>query len=198
MPPRLFSWALVGLGVAVAMAAMLNARQLDLAILFNDEAGHRWSVMPLLDESLYVIAARGFQGFPEGDAATLARLTELPLALPTRMHGLRNVLTSVADHQSLGLSVTMEIDSLSMLMDAVEAGLVATIQPGAALRRVARAGLAAVRVADEGLVRRNLLVSLSDEELSPAALAARVVLRDVARDLVASGDWVGAGNIHDL
>ena len=37
-------------------------------------------------------------------------------------------------------------------------------------------------ISDAHAGRRNLLASLSDDELSPAALAARVVLADVARD----------------
>ena len=41
-------------------------------------------------------------------------------------------------------------------------------------------------------VRANLLVSVSDDELSPAALAARVVLADVARTQVSEGRWPGA------
>ena len=41
-------------------------------------------------------------------------------------------------------------------------------------------------------VRRvNLLCNLPDEELSPAALAARVVLLDCVRALVAEGRWSG-------
>ena len=40
--------------------------------------------------------------------------------------------------------------------------------------------------------RPNVLCSLSDDELSPAALAARVVLADCARERVQSGQWVGA------
>ena len=49
-----------------------------------------------------------------------------------------------------------------------------------------------VRIADRGVRRRNLLASLSDDELSPAALAARVTLRDVATTLVEQGRWPGA------
>ncbi|MCG3102225.1 LysR family transcriptional regulator, partial [Burkholderia metallica] len=33
---------------------------------------------------------------------------------------------------------------------------------------------------------------VSDDELSPAGLAARVVLADVAREIVAAGGWPGA------
>jgi LysR family tcuABC transcriptional regulator len=37
-----------------------------------------------------------------------------------------------------------------------------------------------------------VLVSLSDDELSPAALATRVVIADIARTLVRDGLWAGA------
>jgi LysR family tcuABC transcriptional regulator len=42
------------------------------------------------------------------------------------------------------------------------------------------------------MVRRNLVASLSEDQLSPAGLAARVVLIDVMRELVAEGHWPGA------
>jgi LysR family tcuABC transcriptional regulator len=40
------------------LASMLNARRLDLAVLFQTDTAHRWSATPLLDEKLYVIGAR--------------------------------------------------------------------------------------------------------------------------------------------
>ena len=48
------------------------------------------------------------------------------------------------------------------------------------------------RVVDARVKRINLLCSLSEDELSPAALAARVVLADCARAQVRAGHWVGA------
>ncbi len=179
------------------LGAMLNARQLDLAVLFNDDAGRKWSVLPLLEERLYVIAAQGFKGFPRRKSVRLASLAGLPLAMPTHMHGLRSVLASAVRRQAVRLDVAMEIDSLAMLMDAVAAGLVATIQPGAAITRMAAHGLAMAQISDPGLVRRNLLASLSDDELSPAGLAARVVMRDVARALADGGQWIGAHTLHE-
>jgi LysR family tcuABC transcriptional regulator len=81
-------------------------------------------------------------------------------------------------------------------MDAVRAGQGATIQPGAATARLADQRLVQVRIADAQVGRRNLLASLSDDELSPAALAARVVLADVARSLGREGRWAGA-TLHE-
>jgi LysR family tcuABC transcriptional regulator len=83
-----------------------------------------------------------------------------------------------------------------MLMDAVRAGYGATIQPGAALARMTDEPLAVLEVVDSAARRPNLLVSLSDDELSPAGLAARVVLDSVVRELVAAGRWPGA-TLHE-
>jgi LysR family tcuABC transcriptional regulator len=81
-------------------------------------------------------------------------------------------------------------------MDAVCGGIGATIQPGAATARVSSEAMGRIEIADQDARRLNLLTSLSDDELSPAALAARVVLRDVAAGLVASGHWPGA-TLHE-
>lgn len=56
--------------------------------------------------------------------------------------------------------------------------------------------LVQVRIADAQVGRRNLLASSSDDDLSPAALAARVVLAEVARRLVREGRWAGA-SLHE-
>ena len=77
-------------------------------------------------------------------------------------------------------------------MNGAAAGLGATIQPGAATLRLRSDQVALVPVSNPHALRPNLLVSLSDDELSPAALAARVVLTDVARTLVREGRWIGA------
>jgi LysR family transcriptional regulator, regulatory protein for tcuABC len=178
------------------LAAMLNARQLDLAVLFETESARRWSVMPLLDEKLYVIGARGLAGMPKGPRVRLARLGHLPLVLPSGTHGLRAVVNAAFTHARCEPRVVLEVDGLAVLMDAVRAGIGATVQPAAAASRVPAEALTLVEIADRGVRRRNLLASLSDDELSPAALAARVTLRDVATALVAQGHWPGA-TLHD-
>jgi LysR family tcuABC transcriptional regulator len=134
------------------LADMLNARLLDLAILFDmplktgqsAKASRHWSALNLLEEDLFLI------------------------------------------------------DSLPMLMEAVDSGLGATLQPWAAVGRFADAAsrFAMARITLPDVKRQNVLCSLSDDELSPAGLATRVVLADCARDLVAQGHWVGASLIH--
>ena len=178
------------------LGAMLNARQLDLAVLFQTDAARRWSVLPLLDEKLFVIGRPDLPGLPTGRQVRLARLGELPLIMPSASHGLRSTLEAAFARARVAPRVVAEIDGLAMLMDAVRAGQGATIQPGAATARLAEGQLVQVRIADAQVGRRNLLASLSDDELAPAALAARVVLADVARRLVREGRWAGA-TLHE-
>lgn len=174
------------------LTTMLNARQLDLAILFRDDAARRWSVTPLLEEKLFVIGAPDLPGMPAGPRVRLKDLRALPLILPSPSHGLRALTDAAFARQRITPRVQAEVDGLSLLMDAVRAGLGATIQPGAATARLPEGAVRSVLLADALTGRRNLLASLSDDELSPAALAARVVLADVARALVRAGRWAGA------
>lgn len=174
------------------LGAMLNARQLDLAVQFQTDTARRWSVLPLLDEKLFVIGRTDLPGLPAGRQIRLAQLGALPLILPSAAHGLRSTLAAAFARARVVPRVVAEIDGLALLMDAVRAGHGATIQPGAAATRMAGERLVQVRIADAQVGRRNYLASLSDDELSPAALAARVVLAEVARRLVREGRWAGA------
>lgn len=178
------------------LTTMLQARQLDLAVLFQTDTPRRWSVTPLLDEKLFVIAAPALAERPRGAKVRLAQLAGLPLILPSGSHGLRATLTAAFLRARIQPRIVAEVDGLALLMDAVRAGHGATIQPGAAAARHDSGDLALTQIADAHVGRRNLLVSLSDDELSPAALAARVVMADVARALVREGRWAGA-RLHE-
>ncbi len=175
------------------LSQMLNARQLDLAVLFDTHPARRWSVTPLLEEKLFLIRSAS-DPTPVPARVRITQLKDLPLILPTGPHGLRSTLNAAFERARITLVPAGEIDSLAMLMEAVEAGLGCTVQPGAAVGRYPDADSRFVlsEVTDALALRRNSLCSLSDDELSPAALAARVILAACVRDLVAQGRWAGA------
>jgi LysR family tcuABC transcriptional regulator len=178
------------------LTSMLRARQLDLAVLFQADRGQRWSVLPVLEERLFLIARPGLAGLPDRERVEVGELADLPLILPSNRHGLRALLNAASSRGRYALNVVAEIDGLAVLMDAVRAGYGATIQPGAALARLAGEPLVTLEIADSAVRRPNLLTSLSDDELSPAGLAARVVLQSVMRELVLQGRWPGA-TLHE-
>jgi LysR family tcuABC transcriptional regulator len=181
------------------LSNMLNARQLDLAVLFDTQPARRWSVLPLLEERLFLIrsAQRGVRKPALRRKVALAQLGDEPLILPTGPHGLRSRLDTAFAQARVTPRLAMEIDSLALLMDAVDMGLGSTIQPWAAVGRYADAGerFVMAEISDAPAFRPAALCSLSDDELSPAALAARVVLGDCVRELVQSGRWIGAALI---
>ncbi|CAB3861799.1 LysR family transcriptional regulator [Achromobacter animicus] len=168
---------------------MLNGRLLDLAIVFHAESARRWSVMPLLDEPLFLFARPGMPGVPAGDTTRLEAIADLPLVLPSGRHGLRALVNNAFQQLGRTARVVAEVDGLSLLMDVVQQGGAATIQPSSATARIAPGQLQMARIDDAHLFRSNLLASLSDEELSPAALAARLVMADVSRTLAREGKW---------
>ena len=179
------------------LTSLLNARQLDLAILFDTQSARRWSVMPLLEEQLFLIQSRQQPVAPQIQhevPISLEQLQQVPLILPSGSHGLRSSIMASFTSAGFQSQMAMEIDSLSLLMEAVAAGMGATVQPWSAvgMYRDAAERFQWSQIADDSVRRKAALCSLSDDELSPAALAARVVLTDCARQLVHSGVWRGA------
>ncbi len=179
-------------GMSGHLTTMLNSRQLDLTILFDTQAARRWSVLPLVEEKLFLIQARS-GGVKLVASTRMADLKDVPLILPTGTHGLRSALDAAFLRAKFKPQLAAEIDSLAMTMSAVEAGLGSTVQPWAALAGLSDAAkrFTWAEIADTQVRRVNAICSLSDDELSPAALAARVVLADCARELVTAKQWLG-------
>ena len=173
-------------------STMLHRRQLDLAVLFKVENPLNWSVTPILDEALFLLVCPGILDVPDGRPIHLSQAKDLPLAMTTAAHDLRRLTDEAYARALLEPRIAVEVDGLTTLMDLVMDSEIATIQPGAAVHRAFSSSLHRHPINDAELYRRNVLVSVSDDELAPAALAARVVLADVMRRLVEEGHWPGA------
>ncbi len=180
------------------LTSLLNARQLDLAILFDAQGARRWSVQPLLEEKLYLIQSKRRPVCPHTATTTMAQMGGVPLILPSGSHGLRNAIVTAFAHAGLPLNMALEIDGLPLLMEAVMAGMGATVQPWSEvkLHHATQGEFLWSEIVDGQVRRPAMLCGLSEDELSPAALAARVVLRDCAEHLVTSGAWAGATLSH--
>lgn len=183
------------------LAKMLNARELDLAVLFGKvphvpvrAAQPRWGERPLVEEDLFFICSRQHGAWPDVDEMPLAALNDTPLILPTDLHGLRSTLDAAFGRARVQPHVVLEMDSLALLMEAVAAGLGATVQPWAACGRFADAAsrFCLIRLSDAGLSRTSSLCTLPEDELSPVALATRVVLMNCVTQLLQQGAWTGA------
>ncbi|EJY9249529.1 tricarballylate utilization LysR family transcriptional regulator TcuR [Salmonella enterica] len=171
---------------------MINTRQIDLAVVFQKDKILRWSARPILEEQLFLIGSHALLVALPDNPITPEQLADIPLIMPSQGHGLRGRLDAVCQEHALNVEIVAEIDGLALLMRAVRDGLGATLQPGAAISHLDNDALRVIGVHNPILSRPNFLVSLSDDELTPAGLAARVVLTKVMRQLVDAGEWPGA------
>ncbi|WP_218452835.1 LysR family transcriptional regulator [Salmonella enterica] len=171
---------------------MINTRQIDLAVVFQKDKILRWSARPILEEQLFLIGSHALLAALPDNPITPEQLAGIPLIMPSQGHGLRGRLDAVCQEHTLNVEIVAEIDGLALLMRAVRDGLGATLQPGAAISHLDNDALRVIGVHNPVLSRPNFLVSLSDDELTPAGLAARVVLTKVMRQLVDVGEWPGA------
>ncbi|EDT6993858.1 tricarballylate utilization LysR family transcriptional regulator TcuR [Salmonella enterica subsp. enterica] len=171
---------------------MINTRQIDLAVVFQKDKILRWSARPILEEQLFLIVSHALLAALPDNPITPEQLAGIPLIMPSQGHGLRGRLDAVCQEHALNVEIVAEIDGLALLMRAVRDGLGATLQPGAAISHLDNDALRVIGVHNPVLSRPNFLVSLSDDELTPAGLAARVVLTKVMRQLVDAGEWPGA------
>ncbi|EAQ4210112.1 tricarballylate utilization LysR family transcriptional regulator TcuR [Salmonella enterica] len=171
---------------------MINTRQIDLAVVFQKDKILRWSARPILEEQLFLIGSHALLAALPDNPITPEQLAGIPLIMPSQGHGLRGRLDAVCQEHALNVEIVAEIDGLALLMRAVRDGLGATLQPGAAISHLDNDALRVIGVHNPVLSRPNFLVSLSDDELTPAGLAARVVITKVMRQLVDAGEWPGA------
>ncbi|EAA3277807.1 tricarballylate utilization LysR family transcriptional regulator TcuR [Salmonella enterica subsp. enterica] len=171
---------------------MINTRQIDLAVVFQKDKILRWSARLILEEQLFLIGSHALLAALPDNPITPEQLAGIPLIMPSQGHGLRGRLDAVCQEHALNVEIVAEIDGLALLMRAVRDGLGATLQPGAAISHLDNDALRVIGVHNPVLSRPNFLVSLSDDELTPAGLAARVVLTKVMRQLVDAGEWPGA------
>ncbi|ECA1329855.1 tricarballylate utilization LysR family transcriptional regulator TcuR [Salmonella enterica subsp. enterica serovar Leatherhead] len=171
---------------------MINTRQIDLAVVFQKDKILRWSARPILEEQLFLIGSHALLAALPDNPITPEQLAGIPLIMPSQGHGLRGRLDAVCQEHALNVEIVAEIDGLALLMRAVRDGLGATLQPGAAISHLDNDALRVIGVHNPVLSRPNFLVSLSDDELTPAGLAARVVLTKVMRQLVDAAEWPGA------
>jgi LysR family tcuABC transcriptional regulator len=181
-------------GMSGHIAQMMQLGQLDLSILFSRDAIADLPSEPLVAEELFVIVPRaGTLVPPRRVQLSVAEVAELPLILPTGIHGLRRRITAEFERRNLPLRLVAEIDSLSLLMACVRRGMGATIKPmsAALLDDAVNPDWRCLPFSDANLRRTNHLYSVVPERLSPAAAAVRTELRDTVRTLVQSGRWPG-------
>jgi DNA-binding transcriptional LysR family regulator len=115
-----------------------------------------------VSESLSVIVDPRYDPLPPGPVR-LADLTELPLALPTPVFGLRQILDAAAQATGIDLRPLHEIEALTMLIALLSREPLATVLPPSAVRSELDAGKLNAHPIIQPTIHRRLYVIYSGD-----------------------------------
>lgn len=119
-------------------------------------------------EELCVIADPRRNLLPPGPVR-LRDLTSLPLALPTRLFGIRQLVDVTARDAGVELKPRHEVDALAMLIAMLTRESIATVLPGSAVRMELESGeLSAHPIIEPAIVRRLFVIYSGDRSLTRA------------------------------
>lgn len=115
------------------------------------------------------------------------QLRGLPLALPTRNHGLRRTQEHAAAQAGLPLNVAFEMDALDLMKEIVLEGMAHTVLAlPAVVRELASGQLVARRIVNPGLSTRLMLATASSRPLTQAVKIVQGILRELLAAVVSS------------
>jgi LysR family nitrogen assimilation transcriptional regulator len=180
-------------GISSSLEEWLLGRRLDIAVLHNPVALPGLNLFPIMHENM-VVAGPG-RGMPPGEEAPIRwrEIAETPLILPSLPHSNRRFIEQEAARRGVRLTLAMEIDSVSMTKVLVRRGFGSTILTYAAVAaEVASGEISARRIDRPPLISTISIGTTQDAMMTPLTRDVFELLRDVMRDLVASGTWIRA------
>lgn len=167
----------------------LHRSEIDLAIIYGQTEGLHLTLEPLASDELMIVGPAGSHLEGRG-TESLSWLVNQRLVLPSKSHGLRQLIEHAAQAQGLQLTVMMEADSFRALIEIVERGGGYTVLPPSAIRRErSEKLLAAATLREPHVVRQLMLAWSTDRALSLASLAVRAVLKRETAAAAAEGIW---------
>lgn len=162
---------------------LMDAR-LDLAILHDARRSQHLLVEPLAAAKLSIISAP--DAVPAADQTMqnipLKRLAGLPLALPSKNHGLRRTLEFAASRAGIRLDVQYEIDTFALLKDVVGAGLAHTVLASPAVQREVEQGhMLARRISEPEVETRLMIAKAAHRPLARSVQAVETEIKNEVR-----------------
>ena len=169
----------------------LRRGDIDLAVLYEVGAIRTLRTMPLLDEELHLIGPPD-AGLSIDRPVPFSDLTGAQMLLPSRGHGLRNLLDAAAAEAGFDLAVRVEADSYSTIKDLVKAGHGLTILPLAPIHvEIALGGLCHAPLVDPTPMRRLVLAVAADRSVTRLGAFASDEMVAAVQRLAHTGIWSG-------
>lgn len=139
---------------------------IDFAIVNSTRRKPGTSMVPLIDEELVLVQ----RAMPEPTATrmTFKKLAGFSLVLPSRRHGLRNIIEDAADEAGIRITPQIEIDALSPTLRLISESTLSAVLPDIVAHKSATEfPLHICRIVHPTLKRQLACVHRTDRPLAP-------------------------------
>ena len=178
-------------GFSGHLEEMLTQKRYDIGLLYRSSPIKGLTVEPLVDEDLVLVG-----GFEPGnrDEVALADVADLRFVLPSRRHGLRQVIDRAFDAQGMQPEIIAELDTLPAMREVAFSRLAATIlsMSGTAFQ-AGKPYPASLRRIVNPTITRTVALCRSESTLDdPVVTITAGLLAELTRQVVQSGTWSNA------
>ncbi|MBX9710945.1 MAG: LysR family transcriptional regulator [Xanthobacteraceae bacterium] len=165
-------------GYTETLMEWVTAGQIDIAIINVPPTKTSLSVHHIVDEGMMLACAAGR---PRPKSLSFSNLNNMDLVIPSRRHGLRGILDTVAAEANISLKPRLEIDTLSAICEVVATTELVTILPGIALHPALSAGTIQAHRLRKPSITRSVAWITHPRRVVSTAMAA--VMEIIAHDL---------------
>ncbi|WP_179403887.1 LysR substrate-binding domain-containing protein [Burkholderia guangdongensis] len=181
----------ISVGYSATLIDWVSGGQLDAAIINSPRSKLRLSTEPLLDEEMVLVTGQR-QNSPLPASVDLSRLQDYELVLPTRRHGLRNMLDDAARQAGVVLTPKFEIDALNAIVELVTTTRFAAVLPSVVVQRAVRSGaLNMCSIGSPPITRRVVRICRAEQPLGAAVQA----LIDTIVSEIRGGSGIPGGSL---
>jgi LysR family nitrogen assimilation transcriptional regulator len=151
--------------------------RLDIAILHDARRSQHIAVDPLATARLFLVSHPDLAkqaGLHRKQTLAVRALADLPLALPSRSHGLRRTIDNAVARHKLELDVQYELDTLTLMKDIALSGIAHTVLAMPAVAAEVASGRLTVTGLSSPVLETRLMIATSLNR--PLTRAGRAVL----------------------
>lgn len=121
-------------GLSTYALEWLAIGRVDCAVVYNVVPSPAVDLLPLLDEPLFLVSARGERKAARGRPVSLREVAERELVIPSRPHSMRMLLEAALAGEGRRAKVALEIESIPAILDLVKQGVAHAVLAENAIR----------------------------------------------------------------
>lgn len=164
--------------------------KIDVAVLYNAPRTSNLRAEPLITEEISLLGSMSDPAGLGSGPVQASRLTEIPMILPGRPHGLRLVVDALLGQAEIAPRIELEVDAMPSTLSLVEQGMGYTLLSYGPARHLVEAGrMKSWSVVDPVLTRQLILVTSSQRPTTAATRALAQMVRQQIKDLSRRGLW---------